>query len=190
MLEKVLAAIATTALAALVATGPATGRVGEIASAETTCAGPPDVAAIIAQARADGFTIAPGALEALKSVPDVATGPQRILVGTKATRVMPSPRRSIQSAARVAAGDVASLGCPVGDAAHVNWDSGSGLIQEYWKWATIGGQTGTSSPAPGYCYQVTCRWYAWASGVQNRYYRSVSVYNGWYAFIRSAGCGF
>jgi hypothetical protein len=172
------------------------------ASLTAACRDRPDVAAIIEQARADGFTIAPGVAEALERVPDVAGGAHRVLVGTKGGPAGHSSHagtngpqalaaaRTPQSPSRVAAGDVASLGCPVGSAAHVNWNSGMGYVQEYWRWATIGGQTGTSSPAAGYCYQTTCRWYAWAAGVQNRYYRSVSVYNTWYAFIINAGCGY
>jgi hypothetical protein len=157
-------------------------------SATAPCNGPPDAAAAVAQARADGFTIAPGALYALQHVS--ANAPGLILVGTKGPNVAQRAARSPQSTARSAAGDVASLGCPVGSAAHVWWDSGSGYVQEYWHWATIGGQTGTSSPAPGSCPSTTCRWYAWANGVRDRYYRSVSVYNTFYAFIESAGCGY
>ena len=147
----------------------------------------PDPRAIIEQARANGFTIAPGAQQALERVPDLA-GSGRVLVGSKGPRN--SAVRAVQSVKRITAGDVTALGCPVGSAAHVNWTSGSGVVQEYWHWATIGGQTGTSSPGAGTCSFTTCNWYAWANGVQNRYYRSVSVYNTWYAFIVNSGCGY
>jgi hypothetical protein len=181
MLRRAL--IAGIAVAALALPAAALGK----PDATAPCNGPPDAAAAIAQTRAAGFTIAPGALQALQHVSTNAPG--RILVGTKGPKAA-TAGRSVQSANHVTAGDVASLGCPVGSAAHVWWDSGGGYVQEYWHWATIGGQTGTSSPAPGSCSFTTCHWYAWAAGVSNRYYRSVSVYNTWYAFIDSAGCGY
>ena len=184
MLSRLL--ILGAAVAALVLPAAALGKPD--GSAPAPCNGPPDAAAAIAQARADGFTIAPGALEALQHVPVNAAG--LILVGTKGPKQAPPAARTPQSATRSTAGDSASLGCPVGSAAHVWWDSGSGVVQEYWHWATIGGQTGISSPAPGSCSSTTCRWYAWANGVRDRYYRSVSVYNTYYAFIESAGCGY
>jgi hypothetical protein len=151
------------------------------------CSDRPDPEAIIEQARADGFTIASGARESLLRVPDVG-GRGRILVGYKGPRK--TAVRTLQSAKRATAGDSASLGCSVGSAAHANWTSGGGVVQEYWHWATIGGQIGTSSPAAGSCPYTTCNWYAWINGVRDRYYRSVSVYNTWYAFIVSAGCGY
>jgi hypothetical protein len=138
MLSRVL--ILGVAVAALGLPAVALGKPD--ASSTAPCNGPPDAAAAIAQARADGFTIAPGALYALQHVPTNAPG--LILVGTKGPKRAQTAARSPQSTTRATAGDSASLGCPVGSAAHVFWDSGSGYVQEYWHWATIGGQTGTS----------------------------------------------
>lgn len=158
------------------------------AGADVICNEPPDPQAIVDRAQANGFTIAPGALEALRRVGNEPTG--RIIVGFKGPGPQKPAVRTVQSAKRISAGDVTALGCPVGSAAHVNWNSGSGTIQEYWTWHSIGGQTGKVSPPAGSCPSTTCNIYAWSNGMANRWYGSVSVYNTWYAFITSAGCGY
>jgi hypothetical protein len=155
-----------------------------------------------------GFTIVPGAIDALKSLPDPSplaprsdgadpAQPRVILVATKGPRLAQAPAslhtaglaRSMQGRTRVAVSDHAALGCPVGAPAHVWWDSGFGAVSEVWYWATIGGQQGSTPgpPAPS-CGYTTCRWYAYINGVKNRWYKSVSVFNPVYAFIESAGC--
>lgn len=158
------------------------------AGADAVCKDePPDPQAILDKAKADGFSINPAAFEALRHVGETPAG--RVIVGFKGPKKA-ATTRSVQSVKRINAGDVAALGCAVGSAAHVNWNSGSGVIQEYWTWHSIGGQTGKASPPSGTCSFTTCNIYAWANGLANKWYGSVSVYNTWYAFITSAGCGY
>jgi hypothetical protein len=207
-MPKGLLVLAATALAALTAASPGLSRTESglaPTSGSRVCRQPADLDKLLASTRAQGFAIAPGAVRALKSLPVPTPAPvgvngrdparvHVILVGTKGTPRTLS-RRQGQSARRpaasrrIAVSDHASLGCPVGAPAHVVWDSGYGAVSEVWRWATIGGQVGsTVGPAEPNCGYTTCRWYAWINGVQNRYYRSVDVYNGIYAFIDSAGC--
>jgi hypothetical protein len=207
-MSKRLLVLLLTALVVVAAAGTALARTdsGQVgARGSRVCRQPAGLDKMLALTRTQGFTIAPGALRALKSLPTptpaAASGrdPARvhvILVGTKGSRqTATGTARSVQkarvptSSQRVAVSDHAALGCPVGAPAHVWWDSGFGAVSEVWRWATIGGQVGSTvgPPAPN-CGYTTCRWYAWINGVQNRYYRSVDVYNGIYAFIESAGC--
>lgn len=196
------------AFVAFVSSEAAIGRTdrGQVASrGSRVCRQPAGLDKMLALTRAQGFTIAPGALRALKSLPAptpaAASGRDSahvhvILVGTKGSRQSATgTARAVKkarvpaSSKRIAVSDHAALGCPVGAPAHVWWDSGSGAVSEVWRWATIGGQLGsTVGPAAPSCGYTTCRWYAYINGVQNRYYRSVDVYNGIYAFIESAGC--
>jgi hypothetical protein len=163
---------------------------------------PTDLEQVIALSREQGFTIRSEAVRALKNLPDPATAREgadagkarRVLLAYRDSPPAPSPGsavrggRGLQSTTRVAVSDHASLGCPVGAPAHVWWDSGFGAVSEVWRWATIGGQVGSTAGTGPSCWETTCRWYAYINGVRNRYYRSVDVYNRWYAFIRSAGC--
>jgi hypothetical protein len=207
-MSKKLAVLSLIALAVLAAAATAIARThnGQVAARPSqTCRQPAGLDEMLAKTRAEGFTVAPGAVRALKSLP-VPTparadseNPARvhvILVATKGPLQKPGGAASrVQrarvpaSSKRVSVSDHAALGCPVGAPAHVWWDSGYGAVSEVWRWATIGGQIGSTvgPPAPN-CGSTTCRWYAWINGVQNRYYRSVDVYNSIYAFIESAGC--
>jgi hypothetical protein len=196
-----LAAFAVLAASATAIARTDTGQTA--ARGSRVCRQPAGLDKMLAATRAQGFTIAPGAVRALKSLPAPTPASGRdpahvhvILVGTKGSpQSSAGTTRSVQRARvptnsqRVAVSDHAALGCPVGAPAHVWWDSGYGAVSEVWHWATIGGQVGsTVGPAAPSCGSTTCRWYAWINGVQNRYYRSVDVYNSIYAFIESAGC--
>jgi hypothetical protein len=175
---------------------------------------PAELQAMLNRAVADGETLIPAAVEQLRNLaaggpqtrgahlltfaylPDpaspasgVATSPVPTPSNATTSSPPPAPQRSLQAHHRATVSDHASLGCPVGDSAHVWWQSGEGAISDVFHWGNIGGGSGTD-PEGGYCGGLSCTNYGWDGGAANYYYQSVDVYNSWYAHITSAGCGY